>query len=458
MTTITDKYAGAHSSCHPVAVAAYERAVLEFAAQRPCMSSLDAALQIEPQMPAALAFKGLAGVLTGRSGGVFAARAACSAVGAALASADGGTANERALAKALQAGAAGRLKRAAFHLEQHLECHPQDLLALKLAHALRFMTGQPDEMLRTSTAVLPSWSDTTPGYGFFLGCRAFALEETGDFTSAEETGLMAITHQPDDMWGLHAVAHVMEMTGRTREGRALLGGAQTRWTGCGVFGQHLVWHLALFHLAEGDRDGALALFDAQIRLVGDGDFRDVANAVSLLWRLEQEGVEVGARWEIAHEIARQRRLDTTYAFASLHYLMALLGAGDMTAAQECVEAMRRNARGNASDQSVVLARVGVPLADLLLSIARHKPSRQRLEQLACDLPMLGGSRAQQDVFLRSLMVMAAQSNNGLALSSLSAMRSSNRVVDRFQASLASRAIGGRHVAIVPAHQHIREAS
>jgi tetratricopeptide (TPR) repeat protein len=433
---IVDKFSGCHSKVHPAALQAHEQAVREFAAHRPFMPHLQEALRIEPSLPAARALFGITHALIGRAHGMATARASLPTTRSALVSAGGGTSHERALAGAHVAAAAGRLKSAAFHLEQHLQTHPADLLALKLSHALRFMTGQPGNMLRTTAALLPSWSASMPGYGFVLGCRAFALEETGNLREAETAGRQAVACQPDDVWGLHAVAHVLEMGGRTREGRKWLGAQRLRWGDCGAFGQHLLWHLALFHLSDGDSERALALFDEGIQPARDGDFRDVANAVSLLWRLEQEGVDVGHRWRGLHELAHERRLDCTYAFASLHYLMALLAAGDEPAARECIAAMRKRSRGNGNDQAPVLALAGVALAEALLAATVPGPNTAELGRLARELPQLGGSRAQQDVFLRSLMMMAARSNDTAALSALSALRREQRVVDRFQLAVS----------------------
>ena len=441
--TITDKFSGRHSSCHPQALRAYERAVESFAAHKPFLGDLEEVLALEPHLPAAHALKGLAGSLMGRAPGMVAARAGLGATLDSLAARDGGTRYERTLTKALAAAAAGRMKRAASHLEDHLRDDPTDLLVLKLSHAFRFMTGQSHEMLETTGAVLPSWSKEVPGYGFALGCRAFALEETGNLRAAEEIGRLAVAHQSDDVWGLHAVAHVMEMGGRTMEGRLWLGAARTQFGTCGSFGQHLVWHLALFHLSEGNREGALALYDAGLKPARNGDFRDMSNAVSLLWRLEQEGVDVGTRWEALHEIAYERRLDCTYAFASLHYLMALIAARDTVGVAQLIEQMRRRSRGDATDQSAVLARIGVPLAEALQAASTSTSGSRSLSELACDVPLLGGSRAQQDVFVRSLMVRAADTGDIASLAAIADTRRARKVEDRFQAAVARRATASR---------------
>ena len=75
-----------------------------------------------------------------------------------------------------------------------------------------------------SARVAPHWSDKVPGYGLFLSCRAFDLEEMLDFGEAERLGRAAVEIDPTDVWGAHAVAHVLIMQGRHEDGVAWLDG------------------------------------------------------------------------------------------------------------------------------------------------------------------------------------------------------------------------------------------
>ena len=85
---------------------------------------------------------------------------------------------------------------------------------------------------------LPSWDEGVPGYGFVLGCYAFALEETGDYAAAERAGREAVECNSSDIWAAHAVAHVFEMTGRPHEGVAWVDSLQSNWAGCNNFAFH----------------------------------------------------------------------------------------------------------------------------------------------------------------------------------------------------------------------------
>jgi uncharacterized protein YoaH (UPF0181 family) len=435
---ITDIYTGQHATSSTTAVAAQQRAVRAFAAHRPFQDELQSALAADPHLPAAHGMFGLAHALSGRACAMAVARSSSQLLRAALVTADGGTPHERALSAALEDAAAGRFAAAAASLEAHLVHAPKDVLALKFAHALRFMTGDAQHMLHTTAGVLPSWSRDDPGFGFVLGCRAFALEETGDLASAEVIGRQAVASEAEDVWGLHAVAHVMEMSGRTGEGKSWLEPARARWGVNGAFGQHLLWHLALFHLAEGASDRALALYDDGMLPARNGDFRDVANAVSLLWRLEQEGTDVGHRWNELHVIAHERRRDCTNVFGSLHYLMALLAVSDHAGADDVLAAMRLASQQTGVHQTQVLMRVGIRLGDAIAASMRAGRMVTGLSTLARHLPCLGGSHAQRDVFLRTLMTIAADAGDIATLAATSALRCEQRAHDRFQTLVSRR--------------------
>ena len=98
--------------------------------------------------------------------------------------------------------------------------HPRDLLALQVGHQLDFFTGNARLLRDRIARALADWSGDMPGYHALLGMHAFGLEEMGDYHQAETAGRRAVEVEPRDGWAQHAVAHVLEMQGRTGEGIA----------------------------------------------------------------------------------------------------------------------------------------------------------------------------------------------------------------------------------------------
>lgn len=426
-----DAYGFSHATADGAALTAFAEAVWAVCAHRPeAGPALGRALAADPRMAAAHALRGFASVVLARSECMAAARGHLAAARAGLAERPP-TVDEIVLVEALGLAVDGHLAAAADRLDVRLGAAPDVLLVIKLSQALRFMLGDLAGMARLTTATIARISDRTPGYGFVLGCHAFALEESGDYGRAERIGRAAVEREPHDAWGLHAVAHVYEMTGRSAAGIDWLEATRGAWSGCNNFAFHVAWHLALFHLEAGDTERVLDLYDAEVRPLPTDDFRDVANAVSLLWRLGQHGVDVGSRWDELAEIARRRRSETTLIFASLHNLLALKGSGDETAARELAEAITRHGLVGADDQATVAGSVGADLARVIVEGA----SGHQVPEIARRLPAIGGSHAQRDVFVRTLAVAAASGGDAEATMRVSAIRCEKRRADRFEASL-----------------------
>jgi hypothetical protein len=435
---LNDKYGGEHSTNSKAAVSAFESAVYAVAAHRPIGDSVQRTLQFDPNLIAAHALLGFGNILLGKAENAAAAGSLLSRSVQLLSQCDSGSASERALVEALQLAEGGSLKAAALRFEAHLKSQPNDFLALKLSHALRFMSGQASEMLTLTSQALGSWSSSNAGYGFVLGCHAFGLEECGQFGAAERFGREAYAHERSDAWGLHAVSHVMEMSRRVDEGAAWLEKTRPDWSGCNNFAYHLGWHLALFRLEQGQTDAVLNVYDKDIRPSKTDDFRDMANATSILWRMELEGVAVGNRWDELQEVAHKRRLDTTYVFGSLHYLLALVASGDSQGATELLEEMRKISVSKSFDQSLVAAEVGVPLAETIIAMGDRRAYQFDLAKIAAKLPIIGGSHAQRDVFLRTLLIAAAESNDHTSLLAINRIRHSLRSTDRFMSVIENR--------------------
>lgn len=426
-----DRYGLLTSSPSPAAVAAFEEATHGLAAHRPSTGvALGRALAEDPDHAAAHALKGFANLILARRELVPVAVAALADARAALTRRHGGTGDERVLIDALADAVAGGFVTAAGRLDECFSDRPGVFLPFKLSHALRFMAGDAAGMLAASDRALRTWQPERPAAGYVLGCHAFALEEHGHYDAAETFGRRAVALAPDDAWGLHAVSHVHEMRGDTAAGIEWLEAGRSNWSGCNNFAFHVAWHLALFHLERGDADRVLAVYDAEVRPTATDDVRDVANAVSLLWRLAHAGVDVGTRWDDMREIACRRRDDTTLVFASLHVLTALVALGDRPAAEEALRALESKATG-ICEQAAVAREVGVPVARAILD----EPASRGLDRLALQLARLGGSNAQRDLFVLTLADRAHRRGDALATMRIRAARRRLKADDRLIAVL-----------------------
>jgi len=425
-----DRFGMRHGTDAPAALLAFAEASEGVAAyRRDTLPAIERALAAAPDMLGAHALKGLLCALAGRAEALAAARAIFAELPPGPATAD-----EAALCGALAAAVTHGPLAAADVLDAHLARRPDLLLPVKLATMLRFIGGDCAGLRATTQRVLPAWSPDRPGFGYVLGCHAFALEEAGEYPAAERAGRLAVDLAPHDAWAVHAVAHVHEMTHRPADGEAWIEARRAGWQGCNNFGYHLSWHLALFLLDQGRAARVLEVYDREIRPDRSEDSRDFSNAVAMLWRLRQHGVAVGDRWAELAEIAHRRRHETTLVFAALHRLLALLAAGDMLAARDCAEALA--AAEGSDEQAHVAERVGARLAAALLSAA-EPGARVPLAGLTEEMFRIGGSHAQRDLFVRSLALLAERRGDRAALADLLAARRRLKRDDRFLDLLAA---------------------
>lgn len=420
------------------ATRAFEDAVYGLATHRPNTgAALQATLRADPHHVSGHALKGFANLVLARSELAMTAQQALADARVALKKRDGGTLDERILVDALDEAVRGSFTGAINTLDAGFAERPATFLPFKLSHALCFMLGDGEGMLAASSRATNMLEPTNRAAGFILGCYAFSLEEKGSYDAALDAGYRAVTLQPDDSWGLHAVSHVFEMRGQTAAGIDWLEKSRGEWTRCNNFSFHMAWHLALLHLERGDHERVLELYDDEIRPQPTDDFRDMANAISLLWRLNSMGVHVGSRWQDLATIARARCQDTTLIFAALHNLAALVAVADHDGVAELVNAIEAKAAG-AGDQARVAAEIGVPLARMLSGLGAPA-DRQMLDRMMINLPKVGGSNAQRDFFVLALAQAAGNRGDSAGVSHIGHVRRHLKAEDRLFRSIQSTA-------------------
>jgi tetratricopeptide (TPR) repeat protein len=315
------------------------------------------------------------------------------------------TAREARHLDALDAWVRGDLRAATERWSALLVEHPRDIVAIKVSQFILSYLGESTRMRDLIAAVIPAWDAAVPGYGFLLGCYAYALEEAGAYAAADELGRRAVAIDPSDIWAAHAVAHVAEMEGRLNDGLAWIASTAGAWRECNNFARHLRWHEGLYHLDLERHDHVLALYDREVCNPESDEYLDMANAASLLWRLEQAGVDVGTRWRDLVEHARRHRDDHALVFVDLHYLMALAGGSDAAEVEQFMDSCERFALTASGSEAGVMADVGMPLAR---AVWAHRRGRYddvvaELAPVRAEIRRVGGSHAQRDVFEQMLI-------------------------------------------------------
>jgi tetratricopeptide (TPR) repeat protein len=394
--SLTDLYGNPVSSSSRAAVDAYDRGVrglLGFSAD--IIDSFRLALEADPDFVLARAALAAALYLAEK---IPEGRAEMDQAAAAAASLP---LRERRHVEALALWVAGRAPDAVRLIKESLIEHPRDMVLMQRLYYIYFWQGRSAEMLELTRSVLHAL-DTD---GFMLGYHAFALEENRRFDEALPLAEKAIAMNPKDAWAVHTVAHVLYERGENVRGVDTLPLHIDPCHHLGYFKNHLLWHLALMHLAEGRYDRVGELFESVFGAIPITVGSDLQDSVALAWRLDLYGRPDPHRWKRLGVAARGWLEMPLLLFHDLHVGMALAAAGDWRAAETQLGRLRE--RGKKS-RHPTLPEVVVPLMEGLHAFARgeYGDAVAKIAPIEERIIEVGGSHAQREVFHDTLLEAA----------------------------------------------------
>lgn len=421
--SIDDDLGLVYSGASADSLALYRRALHQFACYiEDPVASVDGALAESPGFVMGHVLKAYLHLL-GTEPAAIAVAAGC------LGAAQGLPANarERGHLDAVSRMVAGQWHRAGRLLEDVAIDYPRDSLALQAGHLCDFYVGN-SRLLRDRIArALPAWSPTMPGYHAIIGMHAFGLEEMSDYARAEAQGRAAVELEPRNGWAWHAVAHVMEMQCRTRDGIAWLRGSPDVWSADSFFKVHLWWHLALYHLELGEIEEVLALFDGPIHGERSPMVLDLIDASALLWRLHLRGINVGQRWATVADGWQPLANAGNYAFNDVHAVMAFVGAQRFDRVATVLETQQSVTQRN-DDNEAFTREVGHPLTLAINAFGqgRYDECVRLIRDIRDIAHRFGGSHAQRDLLDLTLIEAALRAGQHALATALCAERLTTR--------------------------------
>lgn len=346
----------------------------------------------------------------------------------------------------------GDWRGAADQLDVVLRRWPSDLLALSIGHQLDFFLGESTNLRDRVERSLGTVDPAHPHHGFMLGMHSFGLEEYGTYDQAEAAGMEALRRNADDVWAIHAVAHVHEMRGDLDAGLDFMSSRHDDWAEGHLFTVHLWWHYALYLLEAGRIPEVLAVYDEQVHHDGsDGVPIEMLDASSLLWRLRLAGVDTGDRFErLADAWARVTDGSPWYVFNDVHAVMASAGAGRIADARAQLDRLAGSIDAPiVGDAELVsnrnmTAEVGLPVARAMLAHAegRDEDAVAELWSVRRIVHRFGGSHAQRDVVEQTLVDAAVGAGQADLAAALLRERLNRRPANVFALERAARLAAG----------------
>ncbi|XP_065830787.1 tetratricopeptide repeat protein 38-like [Oscarella lobularis] len=307
---------------------------------------------------------------------------------------------------------------------------PTDIFAIRCVNDCYFFIGDSVNVRDSMARILPAWNESMTYYSHILGMYAFGLEESGLRSKAKETAERALALNPDLPWAIHALGHVYNELYSPEEGIDVLIKWKKHWEDGGLSG-HLTWHLGLFRLDAGDLKGALREYD-DVLVNGATDVFGFVGAVSLLWRIECTGFDVGEeRWTVLQEQLKEYSNKHSMAWYDAHIMMAFAcrGAKDRAArlllGRNLLQSLKEYGGSAKTHNAWVTNEVGIPLCEALLAFGNEEYDKavSLIVPIRYKCHALGWSVAQRHIIAVTLIRAAIQAKNfSLARALLSEMK------------------------------------
>ena len=307
----------------------------------------------------------------------------------------------------------GDAPRALAAVREHAADYPRDALPLSLAlgvFGLLGFSGRRDHH-EAQLALLEELAPHWPEDWWFLGYLGWARIETGAVAAGTRLVERSLALNPRNAHGAHQRAHGFFEMGDSEGGAAFIADWLGGYERAGHLHCHLSWHLALFELARGNTERAMATYRDAIRpaVALSAPMLSLADSASFLWRWQLYGAMPMPAYDWAEVAAHACRHfpRASLAFADLHAALAEAAIGD----DEAVRGRVAGLRGLAGEGRLPPGEAAPALCEGVLAVARDDPAEavRILETALGDLPRIGGSHAQREVFEDTLIVAAMRS-------------------------------------------------
>lgn len=342
---------------------------------------------------------------------------------------------ERRHVEIMAATIEGQPKAAISGAEQHLEEFPRDALILSLllgAFGLYAFSGRADH----DAARLVICQRHARHYGedwWFLTYLGWSHIEAGNAATGRELTERAIAIRPANANAAHSLSHALFELGEPAQGHAFLLDWLPAHERASFLHGHLSWHVALTALEAGDAEGALQIYQRQIKPRDSGypPLNVFTDCASLLWRLSLAGqTGLTPHWQEVAAFGEKFFPQAGAHFADVHYALAAAATGSAQIETRLTEMEVRQANGRLAPgpSAIDLCRGVRAFAD-----GDHETAIRFLEPQMSELVRIGGSHAQRELWEDTLIVACLRAGYGDKAASIISNRLQRRPSARDQA-------------------------
>jgi hypothetical protein len=293
-------------------------------------------------------------------------------------------------------------------VRMHASEYPRDALPLSLALGVFGLLGfggrvdHHEAQLALLQELAPHWRDDW----WFLGYLGWAYIETGEVEVGTRLVERSLAGNPRNAHAAHQRAHGFFESGDAAAGADFVEAWLSDYERAGHLHCHLSWHLALFELERGNTERAREIYLDSIRpsVAQSAPMLSLAVSASFLWRwwlydltppLEEHWAEVAAH-------ARRHFPRASLAFADLHAALAEAATRDVQGLAERIAGLH----SLADEGRLPPGMVAPMLCTGAAALARGDDAEASglLATAIAELPRIGGSHAQCEIFEDSLIV------------------------------------------------------
>lgn len=285
---------------------------------------------------------------------------------------------------------------------EHASIYPRDPVPLSFALGVYGLLGFGgyrdflDRQLALLKSVAHAWGDDW----WFLASFGWAHVEAGQPAVGIPLLDRALELTPDNANAAHGRAHGFYEQGAAAEGEAFIADWLPRYDRAALLHGHLSWHQALFALQRGDVDRAVAIYRDSVSPAASlalpmFTMIDCA-AFAMRCTLSGRPLQTDELRAIA-AYAERHFPKPGVPFVNVHRALAEAVAGRTGTLSSWVSAVDEAL--NAGRQASGAIVVDLCSAVLAFAAGRFAEAGESLDALSPDLPRLGGSGAQRDVFI-----------------------------------------------------------